>query len=150
VTDAQYPKVPPATAQPVAAIRRAVQALNDGDLDGYLRHFDASCHRWIVGYEQPLSLADVEAGFRDLDTAFDGLRLDEDLLFGDRRFACARWRMRGIHQHDYLGLAPTGRPIDVETCEVYEVIQGRVMTSWVYGDVLGQLVAQITPEGPGT
>jgi hypothetical protein len=75
--------------RPVDAIRIVVQALNDGDLNRYLGHFDASCRRWAVGFEQPLSLADVEAGFRDLDAAFDGLRLDEDLLFGDERFACA-------------------------------------------------------------
>jgi SnoaL-like polyketide cyclase len=137
-------------ARPVDAIRIAAQALNDGDLDGYLRHFDPACERWAVGFEQPLSLADVEAGFRGLNAAFDGLRLDEDLLFGDERFACARWRMRGIHTHDYLGVAPTGRSIDVETCEVYEFADGCVATSWVYGDVLGQLVRQIAPEGDST
>jgi hypothetical protein len=137
-------------ARPVDAIRFAVQALNGGDLDGHLSHFDASRRRWAVGFEQPLSLADVQVGFRDLDAAFDGLRLDEDPLFGDERFACARWRMRGVHGRDYLGVAPTGRSIDVETCEVYEFTDECVATSWVYGDVLGQLVGQIAPEGDGT
>jgi SnoaL-like polyketide cyclase len=125
----------------------AVQALNDGDLDRYLGHFDTSCERRIVGSEQPLTLADVEAGFRELAAAFESLRLDEDLLFGDERFACARWRMRGVHVRHYLGVAPTGRSIDVETCEVYEFAAGFVVTSWVYGDLLGQLVRQIASDG---
>jgi predicted ester cyclase len=135
--------------RPVDVIRIAVHALNDGDLDGYLGYFDASCERRVVGFEQPLTLTDVETGFRQLDAAFEGLRLDEELLFGDERFACARWRMRGIHAHDYLGVAPTGRSIDVETCEVYEFADGSVVTSWVYGDVLGQLVRQVASEGEG-
>jgi hypothetical protein len=137
-------------ARPVDAIRMAVHSLNDGDLDGYLGHFDASCERRVDGFEQPLTLADVEAGLRALDAAFEGLRLDEDLLFGDERFACARWRMRGVQVRDYLGVTPAGRSIDVETCEVYEFADGCVVTSWVYGDLLGQLVRQIAPEGEGT
>jgi hypothetical protein len=134
-------------ARPVDAIRTAVQALNEADLDRYLGHFDPTCERWAVGFDQPLTLGDVAAGFRDLDAAFEDLRLDEDLLFGDDHFACARWRMRGVHVRDYLGVAPTGRRIDVETCEVYEFADGRVVTSWVYGDVLGQLIRQIGAEG---
>jgi len=103
---------------PVAAVRAAVAVLNDGDLDGDLGHFDASCQRWIVGLEQPLPLADVEKGFRNSEASFHDLRLDEDVLFGDERFACARWRMRGGHVSDYLDVASSGRSIDVETCEV--------------------------------
>jgi hypothetical protein len=117
--------------------------LNTGDIDGYLRFFDPSCERWIAGLAQPLSLADVGDGLRGLCAAFEGLSLSEDLLFGDERFACARWRMRGVHASDYLGFAPTRRPIDVETCEVYEISGDVVVTSWVYGDLLGQLIRQI-------
>lgn len=36
-----------------------------------------------------------------------------------------------------------GQSIDVETCEVYETGGDFVVTSWVYGDLLGQLVRQI-------
>lgn len=79
-----------------------------------------------------------------MQAAFENLRLEEDAIFGDERFVCARWRMRGVHVREYLGYSPTGQSIDVETCEVYEVDGDVVVTSWVYGDVLGQLVRQIT------
>jgi hypothetical protein len=128
----------------VDAVRSAVAALNDGNLDGYLGHFDPSCPRWAPGFAQPLTLTDIRDGFSQLHEAFEGLCLHEDLLFGDERFACARWRLRGVHAHDYLGVAPTRRAIDVETCEVYEVDRGRIVKSWVYGDVIGQLVRQIS------
>jgi predicted ester cyclase len=129
--------------QAVAAVRSAVAALNAGDVAGYLCFFDPSCERWVAGYAQPLTLGDVGDGLRGLCAAFAGLRLDEDLLFGDARFVCARWRMRGVHVGEYLGFAPSGRPIDIETCEVYEISGGVVVTSWVYGDLLEQLIRQI-------
>jgi hypothetical protein len=135
----------------VDSVRSAVAALNDGDIDGYLGYFAPSCQRWVAGFEQPLGLNDVGAGLRQLHAAFEGLYLAEDLQFGDERFACARWRMRGVHACDYLGFSPTGVSIDVGTCEVYEIGGDLVVTSWVYGDLLGQLVAQIgTEEGDAT
>jgi predicted ester cyclase len=129
----------------VGAVRSAVAALNEGDIDGYLRYFDPSCPRWVPGIAQPLTLSDIAGNFRLLYAAFDGLHLDEDLLFGDERFACARWRLRGRHVSEYLGHAPKGRSINVETCEIYEVADGLVVTSWVYGD-LGQLFRQIAAD----
>jgi hypothetical protein len=130
----------------VGAVRSAVAALNDGDIDGYLGYFDPSCQRWVAGFAEPLALGDVGAGLRHLHEAFEGLHLVEDLLFGDERFACARWRMRGVHVNAYLGSSPTGQRIDVETCEVYEIGGDLVVATWVYGDLLGQLVSQITVE----
>jgi hypothetical protein len=126
-------------------VRAAVMALNGGDIDGYLRHFDPSCPRWVPGFEQPLTLTDIGENLRLLRDAFDGLHLATDLLFGDDHFACAQWRLRGVHVRDYLGYTPKGRSIDTRTCEVYQVSGGLVVTSWVYGD-LGELFRQISGE----
>jgi predicted ester cyclase len=126
----------------VDAVRSAVTALNDGDIDGYLRRFDPSCPRWVPGLAQPLTLSEISDNFRQLHDAFEGLHLGEDLLFGDDQFACARWRLRGLHVKDYMGYPPSGQAIDAETCEIYQVSGGVVVTSWVYGD-LGQLFRQI-------
>jgi predicted ester cyclase len=132
---------------PVDAVRSAVAALNDGRIDRYLAHFDPSSPRWIGGVATPLSLTDIEDNLHQMQAAFADLHLDAEQIFGDERFVCARWRLRGRHVGDYLGLAPTGQSIDFETCEVYEIEAGRVIASWVYGDI-NQLVQQITaPDG---
>jgi predicted ester cyclase len=130
----------------VAAVRAAVEALNDGEVEGYFRHFDPGCPRWIAGFTEPIGLADVRNGFEQLRDAFAGFHLHEDLLFGDDRFVCARWRMQGRHANEYLGVAPRGRSIDIETCEIYEVADATVVSSWVYGDVLAQLLTQLTAD----
>jgi predicted ester cyclase len=132
-------------SKPVDAVRSAVAALNDGNIGGYLRYFEPSCPRWVAGLAQPLPLTDIADNLRQLHAAFEDLHLDEDLLFGDERFVCARWRLRGLHVRDYLGIAPKGQSIDVETCEIYQVGGGLVVTTWTYGD-LGQLFRQIAAE----
>jgi predicted ester cyclase len=129
----------------VRAVRSAVAAFNDGDVRGYIGSFDTSCLRWVAGVDQPLSLADVHDGLQKLQSAFEDLRLDEELLFGDQRFACAQWRMRGRHVNDYEEFAPMGSVIDVATCEIYEVRDSRVVMTWTYGD-FGQLFRQIAGE----
>jgi predicted ester cyclase len=130
----------------VAVVRSAVAALNLGDIDGYLAHMDPACERWLIGVDQPLSYADVRDGLTQLWAAFDQMHLDEVLLFGDGAHVCARWRMRGVHRGDFFGVAPSGRSIDVEQCEVYELgDKGLVTASWVYGDH-GLLFRQIAGE----
>ena len=126
----------------VDAVRAAVAALNGGDIDGYLRHFDPACPRWVAGLDGPLSLADIRASLDQFHAAFKGLVLDEELVFGDDRYVCARWRLRGTQVGDYFGIASTGRSIDVQTCEIYELDAARVVTVWTHGDP-GALFRQI-------
>jgi predicted ester cyclase len=128
---------------PVDVIRTAVAELNAGHVDAYLQSFQRSCLRWISGFEEPLTLTDVSDGSRQLRNAFDPLSLDEDLLFGDGRFVCARWRLQGVHIGNYMGYAPTLRSIDMQSCEVYEFDQGLVSATWTYADP-GQIFRQIT------
>jgi predicted ester cyclase len=128
----------------VDAVRSAVSALNDGDIEGYLAHFEPSSKRWIGGVPTPLVLTDIEDNLHQMQAALADLHLDEDVLFGDERFVCARWRLRGRHVADYLGFTPTGQSIDFETCEVYEIDAGRVIATWVYSD-FDQLIRQLSP-----
>lgn len=114
----------------VDAVRSAAGAFNNDDIDGYLGHFDPSCRRWIAGLAQPLTVTEVGESLRRLRATFGELRLDADGLFGDERFACARWRLYG---------RSTPEPsIDIETCEVYEVSDELIINTWVYGH-LGEL-----------
>ena len=124
-------------------IRRSVAALNAGDVEGYLAGFSPDSPRWVSGLESPLTLNDIRANLALLTAAFDGLHLDEDLLFGARGFVCARWTLRGVHVGDYGGIAPTHREIAVESCEIYALAGGKVVESWVYSEMTS-LFDQIT------
>ena len=133
---------------PVDVIRSAVSAFNRGDIDAYLGSFDPSCRRWVVGFREPLTLEQVGDSLRELVASFDPLHLSSDALFGDGSSVCARWRLHGTHVVDYAGIAATNGEIDVEQCEVYEVVDGLVVESWVYVDP-GELFRQMAVR-PGT
>jgi predicted ester cyclase len=126
-------------------IRSAAAALNSGDVDGYLECFSPSSMRWIAGFDDPVDLDDVGGHLRQLVNAFDPLRLDEELLIGEDRFVCARWQLRGVQVDDFVGVASHVKRINVATCEIYEILEGRVETSWVYQDP-NQMFAQMTAE----
>jgi predicted ester cyclase len=108
----------------------------------YFAHFAPSCQRWIAGFDQPLSLAEVETNLRPLVEAFDPLQLDEELLITDGDYVCAQWRLRGVQVGAFMGLDAQSGHIDVATCEIYQIVQGRVTSSWVYQDP-GQMFAQM-------
>jgi predicted ester cyclase len=116
-------------------IRRAVAALNAGDVDGYFAGFAPDSVRWATGLDAPLPRSDIEANLRQMVAAFDQLHLHEDLLFGDNGHVFARWTLRGIHTGHYAGIAPTHRAIAVQTDELYAISGSVVTESWVYGDL---------------
>ena len=115
-------------------MRRSVEALNRGDIEGYLSGFAPDCLRWVGGLGLSLTVSDIRDNLGQLFAAFDRLHLDEDLLFGGDGHVCARWRLRGIHTGEYGGIAPTLREISVETCEVYTFTGDKVTECHVYGE----------------
>ena len=134
----------PSDADCVAAIRSAVELLNDGDVDGYLRHFDARCQRWMLDARDPLGLADVGDGLVRMRDAFDPLNLETEALFGSDQHVCARWRLRGRHVAEFYCVAASGREIDVRQCEVYDFTGNLVTAVWTYIDS-AELFRQIAP-----
>jgi hypothetical protein len=118
----------------VNLIRRAVAALNAGDVEDYLSGFALDCLRWVGGLGVALTVPDIRDNLGQLVAAFDGLHLDEDLLFGGDGHVCARWTLRGVHTGEYGGIAPTHREIAVDTCEVYTFTGDKVTECHVYGE----------------
>ena len=126
----------------VQAVRSAVAALNEGDVEGYLSGFSPSCLRWVAGTDVPRTLDEMRSDIAELYGAFDRLDLGEELLFGSDRFVCARWRLVGVHTGPYFGIPATGNEISLENCEVYEYDGNVVIAVWTYGDPL-DLVRQL-------
>lgn len=128
-----------------ALIRSAVLALNAGDVTGYLSYFAPSCQRWICGFDNPLGLAEVGEAL-GLE-AFNPFHLSEELVIAKGDHLCARWQIRGVQTGEFMGSASRGGHIDVATCEIYHIVDERVMTSWVYQDP-GQMFAQMAAGHP--
>ena len=122
-----------------AVVRRWFQAFNDRDwaAEEAARSADFAAH--VPGAPAPLDgdgwksfIAAFSAGFPDFR-----LVLEDVLAEGDR--VAARWTFRGTHGGEFLGMAPTGKPVSMSAVEVNRVADGKVAEHWVVLDQLGLL-----------
>ena len=74
--------------------------------------------------------------------AFPDLHFTVEQELASGNVVITRWQASGRHQGEFLGLAPTNRPIEVQGCSIAEFTAGQVVQRWTYWDtgfVLQQL-----------
>jgi steroid delta-isomerase-like uncharacterized protein len=133
-----------------AAMRRAYDALNAGDVDG----FGELLADDFVEHEETPGLAPTKDGvmqfFRMYVAAFSDLRFTaEDVLpSGDK--VVVRPRATGTHQGDFMGMPPTGRSMDVQLIDIIRFgDDGLAHEHWGVFDAM-TMMQQLgaIPEGP--
>jgi len=81
--------------------------------------------------------------------AFPNLQIStEDMIAEGDRLAI-RHTIRGTHQHEFLGIPPTGRQIEVAGVTIVRFEDGQIVEHWLYNDdlsMLRQLGAIPSPE----
>lgn len=109
---------------------------DNGDLDAvhalfapdYVNH--AGARGVLKGPEGILSnYRSTKEAFRD-----SGFRLERVVASGSQ--ACAYYKMFGTHTGTFMGIAATGRSVDVPGIGIYEVRDGQIQESWVVRDTL--------------
>lgn len=80
--------------------------------------------------------------------AFPDLRfqIEEAIAHEDR--VAHRWTMRGTHRGEIMGIAPTGREVEVSGIEVNRIDAGKIAESWALSDAIG-MKAQLEATGEG-
>jgi steroid delta-isomerase-like uncharacterized protein len=134
----------------VATLRRTYERLSAGDIDG----FSAVLADDFVDREELPGLAPTKEGaiafFRMFRAAFPDLRMvPEDIIAGGDKVV-ARVRATGTHKGEFMGIAPTGRQMNVQLIDIMRFgTDGRVTEHWGVFDqftMLQQLGA--IPAGP--
>jgi predicted ester cyclase len=126
-----------------AAITQLYERLSDGDL----RVVDERLTDDFVDHELVPGLTPDKAGakalFAMVHAAFADAQLEIQYLIaeGDKVFALVR--LTGTHEGDFMGIAPTGRPISVDLCDFFRVENGMVLEHWGVMDSAG-LMHQLT------
>ena len=100
----------------------------------------------ISGRDKPAATLNVYVADEELEkhvqffeAAFPHYVLvSEDLIAQDDRVA-VRARFQGIHAGDLMGLAPTGRSVDVPFIIIYRISGGRIAEHWMSIDQLDVL-----------
>ena len=101
-----------------AAMKRLYDLINAGDIDGFgeLLAEDFVEHEEMPGLEP--SKEGVKQLFHMYRAAFPDLRMEAQdvLVSGDK--AVARVRATGTHQGEFLGMAATGKSVDVQLIDI--------------------------------
>ena len=101
-----------------AAMKHLYERINAGDIDGFgdLLADDFVEHEVMPGLEP--SKEGVKKLFHMYRAAFPDLRMEvqDVLVSGDK--AVARVRATGTHQGAFLGMAATGRSVDVQLIDI--------------------------------
>lgn len=116
--------------------------LEDGDNKGNLAVADEVFAPNVVMYHplspEPLRGVEViKAGAQALRHAFpDNAGTIEDVIGeGDR--VTVRWTLRGTHQGEFMGVAPTHKPVAIKGISIYRFEGGKIVEAWYVVDMLG-------------
>lgn len=69
----------------------------------------------------------MHVGFPDLR-----YKVEDMILDGDR--IAVRYHMTGTHKGKFMGIDPTGKPIDIHGVDVMRISNGKVVEHWTYMD----------------
>lgn len=69
--------------------------------------------------------------------AFPDFNIEIQELFGAGDRVAHRWTMTGTHRGEFMGIAPTGKRIEVSGIEINRVAHGKVADSWTISDSAG-------------
>jgi steroid delta-isomerase-like uncharacterized protein len=135
-----------------ATLRRFVDATNSGDTELISQAVDAIFDP-DVQISTPLPVEATGAPaikevFTTLLRAYPDLHIEVDDLIEEGDKVVARQTVTGTHLGEYMGLAPTGRPVAYNEVFIFRYVDGRIAETWGVVDVLSQM-KQLGALSPG-
>jgi predicted ester cyclase len=102
-------------------------------------------HPEFVDHSLPPGLAagprGVRQQFDQLRATFDGLRAEILQQVAEDDLVVTRKVFRGTHRGDFMGVAPTGREVELLVIDVVRLRDDRIVEHWNVVDLLGALMA---------
>ena len=125
-------------------IEDMVDGLNDHRIDD-IGAFFADSFRWIGnrGCGHKTGLREFQDNWqRPFQAAFsDKVCIDEARLYMGE-WAAAFGRQEAVHSGHFMGIAPTGKQVEIRYMDFWKVVDGKIVDNWVMVDfphVLAQL-----------
>ncbi len=114
------------------------QFFQGGDVDG----LDEVCSPDLVHHGPAMMPPDLDGlkqmapAFRD---AFPDIEIVTEELFADGDRVVDLVTVRGTHQGEFMGIPPTGQPIEMQEIHIARVVDGKIVERWTQFDALGLL-----------
>lgn len=124
------------TEATLKTIDAMVDALNDHDIDGMDRFF-SEAFRWIgnAGCGLKRGLKEFQNNWqRPFQAAFS-----EKVCFDEARITQGEWcaafgRQEAVHTGEFMGIAPTGKRVEIRYMDFWKVVNGKIVDNWVMVD----------------
>jgi steroid delta-isomerase-like uncharacterized protein len=71
--------------------------------------------------------------------AFPDLQITLEDELSSAKKVVTRWTTRATHQGELMGIAPTGRRIEVTAVGIWRVAEGKIKEAWLVYDALGMM-----------
>jgi steroid delta-isomerase-like uncharacterized protein len=119
----------------IRVAEQQIAALNAHDLDRYLQRFDDAYIGESEMMPEPVrGPAGVRRTIEMVFAAFPDLRLETEQILAAGNHVISRVRLTGTHQGVYFGVAPTGKRVSFQVCNVVELRDGKAIRSRLYAD----------------
>jgi steroid delta-isomerase-like uncharacterized protein len=119
-----------------AIARRVYKIISTGDFERAeeIVDPDVADNECPLERGRPKLIDTFKETFSEAREAFPDIRVTvEDLVAeGDR--VAARVTMRGTHQRDFQGLAPTGKRVQVRAIDMFRISNGKIVEHWGHAD----------------
>lgn len=124
------------TSETQRVVESMVDGLNDHDIEG-MGHFFAPDFRWMgnAGCGTKRGLREFQDNWqRPFQAAFsDKVCIDEARLVQGEWMA-AFGRQEATHSGEFMGIAPTGKRIEIRYMDFWKVVDGKIVDNWVNVD----------------
>ncbi|MEN7341842.1 MAG: ester cyclase [Pseudomonadota bacterium] len=117
-------------------IDRMVDGLNDHKIDGMDAFFDAS-FRWMgnAGCGFKKGLKEFQDNWqRPFQAAFSEKVCIDEARITQGQWCAAFGRQEAVHSGEFMGIAPTGKRVEIRYMDFWKVADGKIVDNWVMVD----------------
>ncbi len=126
------------------------EAINSGNLDALRDLVAPTVVEHDPGPQQGPGAQGYVDLFTELRTAFPDLKVTPEHITADENTVALAYTMQGTHKGDFMGIAPTGKPVKARGVQIARFENGKMVERWGSSDELG-ILKQIgaEPKTPG-
>ena len=122
-----------------ALVRRWFEVITQGELDR-VGEFIASD---MADHSAPPGVPPGPEGVRQIltmyRTAFPDLHITIEDLIAEGDKVVARLTSQATHRGEFMGIAPTGKPVTITAIDILRIASGKFVEHWAQADFLGVL-----------
>ena len=123
----------------IDATKRFGEIVNTGELDAFPEVVADGCIDNDPAPDQGSGPEGFKTFFTAMRAAFPDLKVEPQTMLSEGDQVAFAYTLTGTHDGEFMGVAPTGKPIKVRGMQIGRFDQGKMVERWGSSDELGIL-----------